>query len=308
MSRILTIAGKEFRAAFREKVLLIMAALFLFMSIVSVYVGSTTKNTEQKVYQDIVVEAKTKGEQPPEAPVIYPLVILHNMTEYIVMIGAVLAIFLGFDAFSSERDGGTLRVILARPITKKGLIAGKALGAGAIIGALLLVAFVLNMLQFAVFTGLFPNANETLRLALWMLAALLYMMIFYLFSLLVSIKSRDRAFSFLVMMAAWIGVSFVIPQLVDALRSHAWAVANTAGTATRVSSDTAVSKLIGWFSPAVQFKYIGDGLLQMHSESATMRAGAVLLGEIGRFLYILAFNIVPILFSVRAIKKEDVLC
>ena len=113
-----------------------MVVLFLAMSIVSVYVGSTTKNAELRAYGDIVAQANAQGTQVPEAPLIFPLEILHNMTEYIVMIGAVLAIFLGFDAFSGEREGGTLRVIFTRPISRFEFITGKLLGAGFMTGAL----------------------------------------------------------------------------------------------------------------------------------------------------------------------------
>jgi len=308
LNKVMIIAGKEFTTAFKDKVLLIMAVLLLVMSIVSVYVGSATKNAELRVYEEIVIEANAKGDQPPEAPVSYPLTILHNMIEYIVMNGAVLAIFLGFDAFSSERDGGTLRVILARPITRAKFIAGKVLGAGLMIGALLLAAFIFNVILYAVFTGLFPNGNEILRLMLFIITAFVYMMGFYLFSLLISIHSHDRTFSFLIMMTVWICISFVIPELADTQRNHAWAVSNTAGTIAQIPSDTAISTFIDWFSPAVQFKHIGNELLQMNSESATMGVGAVFLGQIARFLYIVILSFIPFQLSVKAAKKEGVLC
>ncbi len=307
MNKVLVIARKEFTTAFKDRVLLLMAILFLAMSIVSVYVGSTTKNAELRAYGDIVAEANAQGTEAPEAPQIFPLEILHNMTEYIIMIGAVLAIFLGFDAFSGEREGGTLRVIFTRPISRFEFIAGKLLGAGFLIGALLLAAFVFNLLLFALFTGLLPNANEILRLVSFMITAFLYMIGFYMFSFLASILSRNRTFSFLVMMAAWICVSFVIPQLAETQRNFAFAVNNVAGTTTQVPGDTAISKFIDWFSPAVQFKEIGDDLLQVHSESALLSAGAAFAKQTGRFLYILSMGVLPFCLSSLTAKKEGVL-
>ncbi|SEU10574.1 ABC-2 type transport system permease protein [Lacrimispora sphenoides] len=307
MNKVLVIAKKEFTAAFKDRVLLLMVILFLAMSIVSVYVGSTTKNAELKAYGDIVAAANAQGAEVPEAPLIFPLEILHNMTEYIVMIGAVLAIFLGFDAFSGEREGGTLRVIFARPISRFEFIAGKLLGAGFMIGALLLAAFIFNLLLFAVFTGLFPNTNEILRLILFMITAFLYMIGFYMFSFLASIHSRNRTFSFLVMMAAWTCISFVIPQLAETQRNFAFAVNNVAGTVTQIPDDTAISRLIDWFSPAVQFKHIGDDLLQVHSESALISAGTAFAKQIGQFLYILSMGVLPFCLSALTVKKEGVL-
>lgn len=307
MNKTLVIAKKEFAAAANDKVLLLMVILFLTMSIVSVYVGSTTKNAELRAYGDIVAEATAQGIETPEAPLIFPLEILHNMTEYIIMIGAVLAIFLGFDAFSGERERGTLHVIFARPISRFEFISGKLLGASFIIGALLFAAFVFNLILFALFAGLFPDANEILRLVLFMFTAFLYMIGFYMFSFLVSIHSRNRTFSFLVMMAAWICVSFVIPQLADTQRSFAFAVNNVAGTITQIPGDTVISKLIDWFSPAVQFKQIGDDLLQVHPESASISAGAAFAKQIERFLYILSMGTLPFCLSALTVKKEGVL-
>jgi len=307
LSKALIIAKKEFTAVFKDRVLLLMVILFLAMSIVSAYVGSTTKNAELRAYGDIVAAAHAQGTEVPEAPLIFPLEILHNMTEYIVMIGAVLAIFLGFDSFSGEREGGTLHVIFTRPISRFEFIAGKLIGAGFMIGALLLAAFIFNLLLFAVCTGLFPNANEILRLVLFMITAFLYMIGFYMFSFLASINSRSRTFSFLVMMVAWICISFVIPQLAQTQRNYEFAVNNIAGTIKQIPSDTAISKLIDWFSPAVEFKYIGDDLLQVHSESALMSAGTAFAKQIGRFLYILNMGVIPFCLSALTVKKEGVL-
>ena len=140
-----------------------------------------------------------------------------------------------------------------------------------------------------------------------MLTAFLYMIGFYMFSFLASIHSRNRTFSFLVMMAAWICVSFVIPQLAQTQRDFAFAVNNVTGTAAQIPDDTAISRLIDWFSPAVQFKQIGDDLLQVHSESALMSAGAAFTKQIGRFLYILSMGVLPFCLSALTAKKEGVL-
>ena len=116
MNSILILAKKEFKTAFKDRVFFVIVLLFLVMSIASVYIGTTTKNAEMKAYQSIVSVIKSQGGNIPAPPEIYPLAILRNIIEYITMIGAVLAIFLGFDAFSGERENGTLSLLLTRPI------------------------------------------------------------------------------------------------------------------------------------------------------------------------------------------------
>lgn len=307
MNSMNILAKKEFKTAFKDKVFFVIVMLFLIMSIVSVYIGSTTKNAEMKAYEDIVSVIQAQGGTIPVAPAIYPLAILRNIIEYITMIGAVLAIFLGFDTFSSERENGTLRLLLTRPLYRDHLVTGKLLGAGMIIGAILCVTLIFNLTLFSVVTNLIPSFDEILRLAVFIVLAFLYMMSFYTATLFVSIKTRDRAFGFLTMMIVWIFISFVIPQLADTQRNFAYAISNVAGTISQIPADTAISKAIELFSPAVQFKHVSNDLLQVVSETAIINVFQVLKNDILALLNVLIPGIVFLIFSYTAVQKENAL-
>lgn len=307
MRKIIVIAQNEFATSFRKHIFLIMAALFLFMSVVSVYVGSTTRNAEWGAYQNIVQVAAASGTQAPPAPGIYPLSILHNLTDYIIMIGAVLAIFIGFDGFSGERYRGTMHMILAKPISISGFISGKLLGAGSIIGTLLFVTLISNLVLFTVLSGFAPTAGEVARLILFILAAFIYMMLFYTVSLWVSAQSRDRTYGFLILMVLWITISFVIPQLADSQRNFVFAVNNVAGTVTQVPTETTLSHLINLFSPAVQFQQIGNDFLQTAPDTAKMGVAALTHKNALELVYLLALSGCAGLATVHAARKERAL-
>lgn len=307
MNGIFSLANKEFKTALKDKVFLMIVLLFLLMSVASVYIGTTTKNAEMQAYENIVAMIKTQGGNLPAAPEIYPLAILRNIIEYITMIGAVLAIFLGFDAFSCERENGTLRLLLTRPLYRDQLVTGKLLGAGMIIGALLSVTLIFNLTLFSVTTGIIPSLNEILRLVVFIALAFVYMMVFYIGTLFVSIKTRDRAFGFLTMMVAWIFVSFVIPQLADTQRNFAFALNNVAGTVSQIPTDTVISKTIELFSPAVQFKHIGNDLLQVVSKTATINVLQIIVKNVSALIYMLIPGIVLLALSYTAVQKENVL-
>ena len=133
------------------------------------------------------------------------------------------------------------------------------------------------------------------------------MMIFYIATLFVSIKTGDRAFGFLSMMVVWILISFVIPQLADSQRSFAYALNATNQTVTQIPSDTAISKGIEIFSPAVQFQNIGKDLLQGVSETAAMNVLQILLRQALSLLYILVPGVILLFASYRSVQKEEVL-
>lgn len=304
---MIALAKKEFATAFKDKVFLVMVFLFLLMSVASVYIGATTKNAELRAYDDIVAIAQAQGGVIPAAPQIYPLAVLRNIIQYIIMLGAVLAIFLGFDAFGSEKESGTLRLILTRPLTKGAFLTGKLCGAGMIMGSLLTVTFVFNGALFALTTGLFPSAQEILRLLLFVVLAFFYMMAFYTGSLFVSIKAHDRSYGFLIMMIVWIFISFVVPQMADTQRSFAYAISNVSGVITQTPSGTALSSAIEWFSPAVQFLHFGDDLLQVVSETATISVLEVLAKNAPRLVYLLGIGFFLFLLSFAAVEKEEAL-
>jgi len=307
VKQVLIIASKEFKTAFKDKVFLVITALFLLLSIISVYIGSSTKNAEIKAYLDIVALLKAQGATNfPLSPQLFPLAILQNIIDYVSIIGAVLAVFLGFDAFSGERENGTLKLLLVRPLYRDQLVTGKLLGGGLVIGVLLCVTLVFNTLLFSMVSGLIPTFNELSRLLVFIALAFAYMMIFYIVTLFVSIKSGDRTFGFLTMMVVWVFVSFVIPQLADSQRTFAYALNATAQTVTQMPSDTLISKGLEMFSPAVQFQNVGKDLLQVVSETATMKVFDILSRQALSLLYMLVPGVIFLLASYRTVQKEDV--
>ena len=305
MQQIWTIAKKEFKTAFKDKVFIIITLLFLVMSIVSVYIGSSTKNAEMKAYSDIVELLKSQGSQAfPPKPELYPLAILRNIIRYVSIVGAVLAIFLGFDTFSGEKENGTMKLLLSRPLYRDQLITGKLLGGGLVIGLLLIVTLFFNTILFSLVSGLSPGFAEISRLFTFISVAFCYMMSFYIATMFVSIKTSDRTFGFLVMLILWVTVSFVIPQLAESQRTYAYAMNATAQTVTQVPADTVLSKTIEIFSPTVHFQNIGNDLLQAVSETANSSVGYILQKRLLILLYMLAPGIMLLLGSYRAFIKE----
>ena len=308
MNGIITIARKEVKTAFRDNIFLIVTGLFVLLSIISVYIGSSTKNAELQAYQDIVQLLKSQGATSlPSPPEIYPLSVLSNIVNYVSMIGAVVAIFLGFESFSGERNNGTLKLIAARPVYRDQIVTGKLLGGGMVIGVLLGIILVFNLVLFVVASGMTPGINEIIRLLSFFVLAFVYMMVFYTATMYVSLKTNDSAFGFMLMMIIWLTISFVLPQLAESQRSFAYALNATAQTVTQVPSDTVVSKMIELFSPTAQFQNIGKDLLQVIPETSNIGLGEVLLKQMGAIIEVLIPGLAVLILSYKAAQKEEVI-
>ncbi|AFA49483.1 ABC transporter permease [Acetobacterium woodii] len=307
MKAVLTLAQKEVMAAFRDKIFLIIVGLFVLLSIVSVYIGSSTKNAEMQAYQNIVELLKAQGKVIfPTPPEIFPLSILQNIITYVSMIGAVVAIFLGYEAFNGERNQGTLKLIATRAIYRDQIVTGKLLGGGMVLGLLLGIILIFNLTLFILISGLSPDINEIIRLLTFFMLALIYLMFFYTTTLFVSIKTNNSEFGFLLMMVVWITLSFVVPQLAESQRSFAYTLNATAQTVTQVPTDTLISRTIELFSPTVQFQNISKDLLQVTSETATIAVWKILEKKAGALVNILLPGIVLLIMSYRAAQKEEV--
>jgi len=305
MGKILTIASKEIKTAFKDKAFLAVALLFLLLSILSVYIGSATKNAEITAYQNIINLLKSQGAASvPAEPKIFPLALLKNIINYVAVIGSIVAIFLGFDSFSEEREQGTIKLLLSRPIYRDQLINGKFLGGAVVIAGLLIITLVFNWFLFTVFSGINANFAEFIRLTIFFIFAFYYMMSFYLASLFVSIKSQNSTFAFLLMLIIWMGVSYVIPQLAESQKNYVYVLNNISQTMNQMPQDTLISKTIEIFSPTAQFKNIGRELLQVVPEHAQLPLFTILKMKLQSIIYLIVPGLFMLFGAYNSFLKE----
>ena len=188
------IARKEFRNAFRNRLFLTITVLFLGLSILSVYIGSTTKRAEMRIYDQTISELQVQGTSVlPPAPEIHTLTILSNLIEYVSMVGAILAVILGYNTLNEERESGSLKLILTRPVFRDQFILGKLLGNAAVLAVLLSLVFIFNLVLLIVVGDIMPTLSEVARLFTFILVSFSYMLIFLSLSTLLSIRIDNSA-------------------------------------------------------------------------------------------------------------------
>ena len=132
-------------------------------------------------------------------------------------LGPLIGLLLGFDAVNRERSQGTLAKILAQPIYRDEVIAGKFL-AGLITLAIMSAALLLLIagLGLAV-VGLVPMAGEVARLAVFWLLSVIYLGFWLALAMLMSIVCRSVAASALASGAAWLGLAFFVMVMAGGL-------------------------------------------------------------------------------------------
>jgi len=308
MDTILIIARKEFRSVFRNRLFLTTAALFLIMSILSVYIGSTTKHAEMRLYQEIVANLTAQGETAlPSPPEIYRLTILANLSEYVGIIGAILAVILGYNSLIEEKQSGGLKLLLSRPVYRDRLLSGKLLGGAAVIGLLLTLAFLFNLLLLVLVGGVLPTLGEIGRLLTFTVMAFAYMMIFFTFSMFLSVKLNSAPQVFLISLMLWVIVSFVIPQMAETQMANSTVVNNVTGVANQIPQDTALSRAIDFLSPTWHLRTIGNQLLEVTPGSASLSARALLTQSLATLLVLLTPTVLFAALAYMLFLRDETL-
>jgi ABC-2 type transport system permease protein len=135
---------------------------------------------------------------------------LFSFVQFIGFFGPLIGIFLGFDSISRERVSRTLSKLLSQPIYRDSVINAKFLSGVAVI-AIVLVAIVLIISGLGIrLIGVVPGAEEVWRLAIYLIASILYISFWLGISILFSVVFRSTATSALASLAVWIFFSFFV--------------------------------------------------------------------------------------------------
>jgi ABC-2 type transport system permease protein len=124
----------------------------------------------------------------------------------------LLIVFLGFTAFSGERESGTLRQVMSMGVSRSTLLWGKAVGLGSAVLLVVVPCLVIGGLVLAA-TGL-ETVGEGIgtRIVLMGVAYLLYAATFLFLTLAVSAWAKTARAALMVMVGFWAMTAFIMPK------------------------------------------------------------------------------------------------
>ncbi|RQO38841.1 ABC transporter permease [Variovorax sp. KBW07] len=137
------------------------------------------------------------------------------------VLGPLLVIVLGFNAFAGEREQGILRQTLSLGVPPLRLLGGKALALVASLAVLLVPAAIVATLAVAFGAGPGERLDALLRLGAWAFGYAVYLGIFIFLVLGVSAASSTSRMAITVLLALWIGQAVMAPRVLSEL-SRAW--------------------------------------------------------------------------------------
>ncbi len=133
---------------------------------------------------------------------------------YIVRIVlSLVALLFGFDLVTREREDGTLKLMLANPVSRAAVLAGKWLGNFLSIIVPILLAVALGVALLSLDPDIRWTGFAFGRLALVVGASLAYLAFFLSLGLFVSAATRRSASSLVLLLLAWALIVFILPNL-----------------------------------------------------------------------------------------------
>ncbi len=214
---ILALAGHEYRSAVRSRVLLLLIFSMVVITAGAITIASYDFRAQLADYHAYVRDATAAGVTTIAPPQLFPLQLLRGVLEYVQIIGAVLAIGLGYLSIARERTGNTLALIMSRPVRGRDLFFGRLVGAAALIATVLVAAAVVSVILIGTVGGQWLSGTELVRLAIAFSIGILYMLLFYALGTWLSARSTTLANGLVVALVVWLSVVLIIPQIGDTM-------------------------------------------------------------------------------------------
>ena len=214
-----TIAAKDIRDASRDRFVFIVTLFLAVGAAVALVSGAIALRTDAATYAAAKATLLALGKPVDQiaAPEFYPLKLLRGAMEQIGIVGAAIAILIGYRAAASERGRQTLALILTRPIRRWQFLAGKLAAGLALLGLGLLTVLAVLAVMVHLASGVGLSAADLPRLALTWVAAWLYTACFFLVGFILTLTLRKTATALLLAFAVWLTLVLVAPQIGDTL-------------------------------------------------------------------------------------------
>ncbi len=211
---LFNVARKEFIDHLTSRKFLIILALFLVISAISMHQGIDNYNDRLERYKEQISQITgEEGIEPgymPEKPSI--LLIFQMMSFQMSLLGAILAIVMGFDLITREKESRSLKSLLSHPIFRDEIINGKALGGILALVFAIGIALIISFAMLLLFS-IVPDLNELWRIALFGVISVLCLLTYFSIALMTSTVSENSGMSIIYALIIFLTISLFLPMV-----------------------------------------------------------------------------------------------
>jgi ABC-type transport system involved in multi-copper enzyme maturation permease subunit len=212
-----TIAIHEIHSLFQEKTFVLLLAVFAIMTLASTFIGWSSQNTIKQIYSVAAEQMSQSGKIAPPSPFtnFSHLDLVKNMIIYVILIGGLLAINMGYSSGMSERKAGVVKLLFSRPIGKGEFLLGKLSGVSLVLAAITFLAAIINAVSLAALVNL--TVQDMINLFSFYGISLIYLLGFAFLGLSSALVKEDEVVALLIPIIIWVAITFALPELTSTL-------------------------------------------------------------------------------------------
>ncbi|MGB2842954.1 MAG: ABC transporter permease subunit [Halobacteriota archaeon] len=213
---LFNVARKELIDHLTSRKFIIILVLFLIISAVAMHQGVGEYNEALEHYKERISQiGEEEGPGPqvmPEKPSI--LLVFQIIYEIMPLLGAVLAIAMGFDLITREKESRSLKSLLSHPVYRDEIINGKALGGILALVFAIGIAFIILFAMLLIFS-IVPDMNEFVRIMLFGAVTVLCLLTYFSIALMASSVSENSGKSFIYALIIFFAITLFVPMVGD---------------------------------------------------------------------------------------------
>ena len=126
---------------------------------------------------------------------------------------SLLALLFAHDAIAGEREAGTLRLTMANPVSRPVILLAKYISAMVCLILPVVMSLLLALILFSVSGSISLSGDDWLRIGGILLTSIIYLSVFYLIGLLISVITRRTATALMLSMVIWSTLVLIYPSL-----------------------------------------------------------------------------------------------
>ncbi len=211
--RLLNVARKEFSDHITSRRFIIILALLLVISTISIYEGIGQYNDSLESYTEQLqqmqeIEDPYSSWMPQKPSIMYVFI---SMMSYMTMLGGILAIAIGFDLVSKEKETRSLKSLLSHPVYRDEIINGKALGGVAALGFAMALALAIAIAMLLVFSVV-PTVDEFAAILIFGAVSLGFLLAYFAVALTMSTVAKESGNALIYTLVIFFAVSSLLPM------------------------------------------------------------------------------------------------
>ena len=213
----MVIFRKELKDALRSRLFLFLVGGLCAIAVLSLVVASAAFRAKVVDYQSYVAELKQAGIAAVPPPQFFPLQMLRATIEYLEIVGAIVAIVIGYGLAAKEKNRGTLRLIYSRPISGSAVVRGKLLALAVIWVAVIAVLGVVLVASIRIVGGTGLTSLELTKLVITLALSWVYLFIWSALSFGLASRTKQLSTALIAGLVLWLGFVLIIPQIGDTM-------------------------------------------------------------------------------------------